>query len=77
MKVFLMEGINFVKDLKKNDVCFVVILNKPSKRTKDNVPEEIDKLLTEYVEIISDNVPDGSTYSSSRYFRPVSPMEAR
>ena len=54
-----MEGRKFVKDLKKKDICFAVIPNKPSKKTKDNIPEEIDKILTEYKEIISNNVLDG------------------
>lgn len=59
VKVCLMEGRKFVKDLKKNDVCFTMIPNKPSKKIEDNVPEEIDKLLNEYSDIISNNVPDG------------------
>ena len=67
MKFFLMEGRKFVKDLKRNDVCFTMIPNKPSKKIEDSVPEEIDKLLTEYSDIIFDNVPDGFPPKRSIY----------
>lgn len=59
MKVCAMERRNFVNSLKKNDVCFDVIPNKSSKKIEDNVPEEINKLLIEYSDIIFDNVPNG------------------
>lgn len=59
VRVFLMEGKQFIKDLKKDSMCYALIPRKPDKRTKNEQPLERKELLIEFQDIILDNVPNG------------------
>ena len=74
MRVCMVSGKEFEKDMKKNPICFAIIPRRPSSSSDDRVIEanvsrvtnsddrvqiEIKRLLEEYKEIISEKIPDG------------------
>ena len=67
IKVCMVNGKIFEKEVKKNQVCFVIILRGPSVGSNDQVttysgsrvPEKIVELLNEYKDIITKDILDG------------------
>jgi len=61
-RIYLVDGRTFLDVLRHENMCYALIPKKlgiMKKETEDTQPEEIRELLTEYEDIILDNVPRG------------------
>ena len=74
VRVYMVNGKEFEKDMKRNLVCFSITPRRPSYSSgdwvieariswvtdsNDWVPIEIQRLLEEYKEIVTEDIPDG------------------
>lgn len=58
--IYLVDGRKFLDGLRHENVCFALVPKKTkNSKHEEEQPEEIEDLLTEYEDIISNNVPDG------------------
>ena len=57
-KVCVIDGKKFLDTMRHEDVCFAIV-PKDGKTDVEEVPTEVAKLLKEFPDIVSDNVPDG------------------
>ena len=55
---FSLDGKEFLKGMKCEHMCFVVI-PKDGKEEVEEVPREVEDMLGDFFNIVSDNVPDG------------------
>ena len=57
-KICVVDGKQFLEDMRHEPMCFAII-PKDGKEEVEEVPTEVVDLLEEFLDIISDNVPDG------------------
>ena len=57
-KVCVVDAKNFLDTMRHEDVCFAIV-PKDGKIEIEEVPAEVEELLKEFPDIVSDNVPDG------------------
>ena len=58
LKYVLLMGKNFLNTMMCEDVCFSIV-PKDGKAKVQEVPIEVENLLKEFPDIVSDNVPNG------------------
>ena len=68
VKICMVNGKQFEKEMKRNQMCFAIITRRPSVSSGDRVTEEtngsqvqveIENLLKEYKDIVAEDIPDG------------------
>ena len=57
-KVCVVDGKKFLDTMRREDICFSIVA-KDGKIEVDEVPAKVVELLKEFLDIVSDNVPDG------------------
>ena len=57
-RIYLFDGIKFLDDMKHQRMCYALILRK-DKEGSSEIPLEVSYLLSEFGDVISDNVLEG------------------